>query len=165
MAVEQTFCSQMRGACRDVPVLGHRPLGREWLPGSDPLRPDRILRILRYRSEPVEALAKVTDEAMRLTESLRCHRRLAAAKHFPPSFEMLVVALDLLLLGLSREVLNFWEYFSQGRRVGGGSIGLHRVRCHPGILESGAKESGSGFGVTGKCYAWAGRPQKAMKVL
>jgi hypothetical protein len=58
-----------------------------------------------------------------------------------------MIAFDSLLLGFPRDVLHFWEHGSQGRRVGGRFVGGDRVRGHLGVLESGAKESRSGFGV------------------
>src|SRR5205085_9494421 len=71
-----------------------------------------------------------------------------AAKHFAPSFEVLVVPLDSRLLGLSREVLDLREYWGQRGWVRRGFVGGHRVRRSPRVLESGAKESSRCFGIT-----------------
>jgi hypothetical protein len=126
--------------------LGHQQLGREFLPRSGQLWPDRLVRLSRYCPEPVEALAKVADKAMGLTEALRSARGLAAAKYFESSFEMLVIALDSLLYCFAGEVLDLRQHGSQSGRVGSGFICGHRVRRHPGTLESGAEESRGGFG-------------------
>ena len=125
--------------------LGHQQLGRESLPGSGQRWPDRLVRLSRYCPEPVEALAKVADKAMGLTEALRSARGLAAAKYFESSFEMLVIALDSLLLGFARGMLHLGEHLGQSGRVGGGFVRGHRVRGHPGVLESGTEEGGSRF--------------------
>jgi hypothetical protein len=84
---------------------------------------------------------------MGLAEALRSLRRLAPAKHFEPSFEMLMIPLDSLLHGLSREVFNIGQHGGQRGRVRRRFVGGHRVRGHARVLESGAKESRSGCGV------------------
>jgi hypothetical protein len=66
----------------------------------------------RCCSEPVETIPEVTHESVCLTESLRAPRGLASPKHLEPSFEMLVIALDVLLHGLSREVLDLRQYLA-----------------------------------------------------
>ena len=127
--------------------LGGQQLSRECLPGSDQLWPEGIVRIPRYRPEPVEALKKIANKAMGLTESLRSPGGLATTKHAEPSFEVLVVPLDSLLHGFSGEVLDLREHGSQRERVGSGLVGGHRVWRHPRVLESGTKERCRGFGV------------------
>lgn len=81
-------------------------------------------------------MAKIADKAMDSTEALRSVCRLATEKHF----ELLVVSLDFLLLDLSGDVLYFREYLGQRRRVQGGFVGSHCVRCHSDIVESGMKK-------------------------
>ena len=61
---------------------------------------------------------------------------------------MLVVALDALLHGFSREVLDFGEYLGQCRRKCGGVVRGHGLWSHSCVLESGTKESRRGFGVS-----------------
>src|SRR3982750_4868272 len=100
------------------PRLGHQQLGRECLPGSDPLWHDGFVRVLWCRPQPVEALAEVPYKAVGLTEPLRSARRLAPAKHAESSFEVLVIPLDALLHGLSREMLHLREHFGPSGRVG-----------------------------------------------
>jgi hypothetical protein len=56
--------------------------------------------------ESIKAILEVTHKPVDLTEPLRSARGLTAAKYLEPSFEMLVVALDALLHGFSREVLD-----------------------------------------------------------
>jgi hypothetical protein len=145
MVIEQTSSSDARNLAWFR--LGHQQLGCERLPSADQLWPLGIVRILRDRREPVETLAKVADKTMSLTEALRSARRLAAAKYFESSFEMLVIALDSLLLRFPSDVLDLREYLRQSRRISGGFVGGHRVRCHPRVRESGAEESHGGFGV------------------
>ena len=85
---------------------------------------------------------------MRLTEALCSARGLAAAKYLQPSFSVLVVSLDALLLGFSRDMLDLREDSSQRGRVGSRFVGGDRVRSHPRVLQSGAKERRSSFGIT-----------------
>ena len=91
------------------------PLGRELPPSSGQLWPNGILLIPQYHPQPVEALAEVPDKAMGSAKSPRSQRGLAAAKHLEPSFEMLMVPLDTLLLGFSGEVLDLRQYLGQSR--------------------------------------------------
>jgi hypothetical protein len=100
---------------------------------------DRLVRTLRDRPEPAEALLEVAEKAMRWTEARRSARRLAAAKHLHLSFEMLVVALDALLHGFSREVFDLGQHGGPRGRVRGGLAGGYHLRRYPGVLERGAK--------------------------
>jgi hypothetical protein len=95
----------------------------------------------------VEAWAEMAQKSMGLTEPLCAMPRLAVAKRLEPSFEMLVIALDVLLLGFSCDVVGFWMYLRQSRRVRDRFICRHRARGHPRVLESGVEESTSGCGV------------------
>ena len=84
---------------------------------------------------------------MRPTEAWRSARSFAPAKHLPPSFSVLVVPLDALLLGFSGDLLDLRESFGPRGRVGSGLVGGHRPRDHPRVLESGTKESYCGFAI------------------
>ena len=110
--------------------------------------PDCVIGILWDRPEPVEALPEIPEKTVGLAEPLRAQRRLAAAKHFESSFQMLMIPLDSLLLHFSCDVFDLREHGGQSRWVGGGLVGGHRLRSHPRVLESRAQESYSGFGVT-----------------
>ena len=82
MTVEQALA--VRCSLPKWPRLGHQQLSRECFPGSNPLRPDGIICLLRDRPEPVEALTEVPDKAMSLTEALRSARGFATAKYLQP---------------------------------------------------------------------------------
>jgi hypothetical protein len=126
------------------PWLGDQQLGCERLPGADQPQPDRITCIPWYRPEPVKALVQITHKAVGLTESLGSPRCLAPAKYPKSPFQMLMVPLDSLLHGFPRDVLDVRKHSGESGRVGRGFVGGHRVRRHPGVLESGAKERGRG---------------------
>jgi hypothetical protein len=71
----------------------------------------------RCCSEPVKTIPEVTRKAVCWTEPLRSARSLASAKYPKPSFQMLIVPLDSLLLGFSGDMLGLREYDGQSRCV------------------------------------------------
>jgi len=75
----------------------------------------------------VASIAQIPHESVPLADNLRTGQRLEATHTARAPCEMLVVALDALLLHLAGDVLDLRQHHSEGWRVDRGFVGRRAV--------------------------------------